>query len=199
MTRIRFLLLMALICGTTGLAKAYRINVLDPAYTTTPFSSQPFSVSFDACQFGQLGNAQPTAGQFCFTGQNQTSAPLTTLEIVLPNTGALFGQTPVCDVVTGVSLFTGATCGIYGSNQVLFFSGLNISNSNIQFANVFTILIEDLPAGTTAADIPQANGTFPPALVIPTSVPEPGSIVMLSTGLLVGGFFLLKRRGQMPA
>lgn len=196
--RIAFSLVLCF--GLTGIANAYRINVLDP-YSTNQITSQPFDVGFAPCQAGQVPGSNAAApNSFCFTGQNLTGSTITTLELIFPTSGPFASGVPTCDVVTGTSIFTSSTCHKYANETIFFFSGLDIpdhASATHVGDDSFLILIDELPPGTM--DLPTASGTTPPSVVIPPGVtPEPTSLVLLSTGLLAGGFMMMKRRELKP-
>jgi hypothetical protein len=190
MKHFRLLLLIAFACGITGAAKAYRINVLDPI-STNHIYSEPFNVVLRACTPADLPTSLNPGANGCFSGENDTPNVLTTLEIIFPNQGILAGQPLVCSQ-TSVSIFNASSCGVYNGFQVFFFSGLDI-----KIGDAFLIVEEGVSPGPDPERslIPAAQATSPPALVIPSAVPEPSSIILLSTGLLIGGFFVARKRG----
>jgi hypothetical protein len=111
---------LILAIGSAAPAHAYRINVLDPP-TGTSITSEPFNVVFTPC---------PTnAHNGCFFGQNNTGSPITTLEIIFPNTGIIANQNPVCSPNV-LSIYTTGVCQVINGFQVFFFSGLNIGTTS---------------------------------------------------------------------
>jgi hypothetical protein len=199
------LLALTLFFGSTAPAHAYRINVLDP-YTTFDVTSQPFTAEFAACDPAEFPPGV-SSGEFCFSGKNETGQTITTLELIVPDTGVFAGQNLDCSA-TSQSIFSASSCGVYNGYDVFFFSGLDIithadvTNQNPN-ADSFLIIIDnlDLPPGTDPTDVtlPPAGASTPDALVIPpAAIPEPNSLVLLSTGLLIGGFFFARKRGLLP-
>lgn len=194
MKHFRLLLLIALACGSTGAANAYRINVLDPP-TGQPIFSEPFNFVFTRCT--------PTSHNGCFSGQNDTGSPITTLELTFPST-AVFSTNPpsACSIVLGTAVLSSCQFLVQNGFQIFYFTGLNIPSDGTAASN-FLITEEGIDPGPDPVDnpiIPPVT-TFSPTngIVIPAAVPEPGSIVLLSTGLLIGGFFFARRRGLISA
>ena len=189
-----YLLVIALAFGATRPAQAYRINVLDPV-STNYITTQPFNIVLEPCTNTEIPYSSTPGTHGCFSGINSTVGTITTLEIVFPIVGSLTGQTLVCSP-TAASLFNASSCGTYGGFQVFFFSGMNIP-----IGDAFLIVEEGL--NPTSPDggptFPPAVGTFPPSLVIPSPVPEPSSIVLLSTGLMIGAFFFARKKGLLSS
>jgi len=182
---------LILVIGSAAPAHAYRINVLDPPAGQS-ITSEPFSVTFTPC------SANPANG--CFYGQNDTGSPLTTLEIYFPNVGLLANQTPNCSPTSNpLAIFHLSSCAVQGGFQIFFFSVGTIGT--VPPSSDFLITIEGLtnrdPNG--GPSFPTGGAYSPVALSTPPTVPEPTSIVLLSTALLIGGFFLVKKRDLIPS
>jgi hypothetical protein len=159
--------------------------VIDPTYsggyTINPISTTSFGFTFTECESpGQLPTGVSYDG--CFTGQNETGADLTGLQVEIPVFG---GQTVGCSPSTTVTnLFTNVTCGENAgdTDYILDFTG-----GDIVPGELFTLAEDGVDAS-----IP---GAFPPGTVVATaSAPEPASIWLLTTGLLTSGVFFVDRR-----
>lgn len=208
MKTFRFALALAVLFGMTGVANAYRINVLDPI-TTYQIMTPNFTVVFSACETGQLPHgATPDPGSLCFSGLNETGATITTIQFSIPTSGPLAHGNPACDAVSGQSIYANATCSRYSDgNTVFFFSGLNILTDTDPNANAandsFLIYLSGVPQSTVPSDIQPAQVTQPPTLTLPqgvtplpplSSTPEPGSFALLSTGLASLGATAWRKR-----
>jgi len=189
MKLLRCLPLIAAVCMVSGIAKAdpvdFHMVIVDPpqGFNTTPITSlsPPTVVSFLPCVAGEIpGTVDPYQG--CASFENSTSSALTNLELIFPNNGVLNSQTANCTgdpgTISGASVnfFQEASCNIVGDNYVLaFFDG------SIPVGDLFTIAEDGVPADC-----------FPDGTL--TSTPEPSSIWLLSTGVLLLGFFFYRRR-----
>lgn len=185
---------LALILGMTGLANAgtldFKMNVLDGPITGDYIEgTAPFAVSFGACPLN-LTNAGALG---CFDGYNDTSYTLTSLNLTFTNTTSstspndffnyLNGQTPDCaatavfDVVSTCYLSTDKT------TYVLDFSG----GTGIPAATTFFI-----------AEYGVNPNAFQGGMGQVTLSPEPSSILLLGTGVLMVGMLLARRRMASP-
>lgn len=186
---LRILPLLALVLGMTHRAKAddFQMIVVDP-----PPSYQVFTITNPSFDFmfiapcvspGQI----PTGASYdaCFTGQNETGKTLTSLTITVPNTigsqtagcspsGLTNGQGQPLDIFTTISCGPGAG----GKGYLLTYSG-----GDIPVDGIFTIAEK----GATPADFGDVTA------VAGSSVPEPGSLWLLSTGMLSSGCMCVRR------
>ncbi|MDP9038767.1 MAG: PEP-CTERM sorting domain-containing protein [Acidobacteriota bacterium] len=182
MKMIRVLLALALVCGFAGRAKAddFQMIVVDPTNSYTDVFTNPFTFTFSAC------DAQdPTLTGYvgCFVGKNLTGQVIHSLEIFVPNT--IGSQTAGCALSgTGLDLFKDATCGS-GPDGVGY--ELSFTNGTIGIGQFFTIA----EAGADPEDFGTMTGT--------ANTPEPGSLWLLSSGLLSSGYLLRRRRTGGPA
>jgi hypothetical protein len=193
MKLLRCLPLIAMVCMLSGIAKADPVDfhgvIVDPppgSFSTTPINSltPPTVVEFAACVPGEIpGTVDPYEG--CASFENSTSAPITFLQLVFPDTTTLGGQPVSCAAdgadtpggPTSANVFQSNSCALVGDNYVLDFS-----DGSISVGELFTVAEN----GVSPGDFP--DGTL-------TATPEPSSIWLLSTGaLLLGGFFYYKRR-----
>ena len=192
MKLLRCLFALMLVCALSGMAKAdpidFHMVVVDPptGFDTTPINSltPPTSIGFSACVPGQIpGVEDPFEG--CASFENSTSAAITSLELIFPNTSDLDSQTPNCglDPNTSVNDFASFSCTLTNGNYILDFT-----NGSIGVGGLFTVAEEGVdpnafPDGTLTAS---------------SATPEPSSIWLMSTGaLLLGAFFYSRRRNGL--
>lgn len=195
MKLLRCLPLIAGVCMLSGIAKAdpvdFHMVVVDPppaSYTVNDLTTSSATVSFSACAAGQLPTGITDTYVGCETFENLTGAPLTSLQLIFPDTGALTTQVANCsgDPTTALNFFTSATCSIVNGNFIL-----DYSNGNIPIGSpngIFTIAEDGV-----------APDCFPDGTLNTNITPEPSSIWLLSTGVLMLGFFFYKRRNAFGA
>lgn len=178
MRMLRCLFAIALVCGLTCVAKAdtdFHMVVLDPSYSVNVITTTSFEFTFSPCVSpGQVPVGSGFEG--CFTGQNETGGPLTSLLMDIPH---IPGQTAGCALFGGgLDIFTGTpTCTSGPDGYVLDFTG-----GDLAVGGYFTIA----ESGVCASDFPTVTAEF--------NAPEPSSIWLLSTGALMFGFFYTDRR-----
>jgi hypothetical protein len=186
MSLLRCLLVVALVCGLSGVAKAdqadFHTTILDP-YATTPVFSTPFQFSFAPCVAGQLPTNVKDTYVGCFSAVNRTGKDWIGLQLVVSNTDALSGQPASCALDGSADLYQKTSCSLTpnGSEYVLSFSDGDIPN------NGNFVIAED---GVNPADFPLVSVTAT------TATPEPESILLLSTGLVALGSLVNRRRGR---
>jgi hypothetical protein len=195
----RCLLVLVLICGFTGFAKAdtadFQQGVLDPPpMNPTPiYGTGPFSITFSAC---------PTGYNFdgCFEGQNLSGMTFKSLQLTYPNTPTLGGQPVSCNTTLVGSIFTNAVCFLSSDGKTYsldFFGGPGLPSCSREFdgddddddegASACTFVIVE--NGVDASSFPTGVGTFSTT----APVPEPGTMALLSTGLTALGFVRMRR------
>ena len=190
---LRYLLAFAICLAMTGLAHAdaidFQMNVLDPAYVpgkTSIISSKAFSVTFHPCTY--YGSSLPSSlnGDLCFEGINATEKSFLHDEDTVPdndggevwNSLFLTFTNPIlggCSALTAPlgtkSIFASAVCTKVGSTYELTFGG----GGAIVQGEVFLIAEK---GDTNPADFAGATARV-------TSTPEPGSLVLLSSGTVM--------------
>jgi hypothetical protein len=212
---LRYLVVVAVVCGLSGVAKAddFQMVVVDPlpaASEITLIHSDHFTVTLSTCNADQLFGLSPSTWLGCFTGENVTGAPLTSLQVIIPVFSFGGGPQPVgCDKVSQ-DVFATVTCGLTGDGKdyLLNFSGgaiptaigtngdcdndrdggtgLNNDDVTCNQASIFTIAEAGVPAGD-----------FPKGFTVDANVvPEPSSIWLLFTGVLSIGLFGAYQRRQ---
>jgi len=196
MMKFRFLFALVLVCGLCSAAKAdpldFNARVQDPppppaGLTTYDLTSNTFDVTFGGCP------AYITDATGCFLAINDTGSTMTSLDLTFLNstdpadpgntTQYLNGQPVGCTTTEGGSLFSTAACSLSTDKltyQLDFSGGSGIADAE------FFIIAEDGPD-------PSAFGTGS-AVATLAPVPEPNSGVLLGTGAMFVGMFLIGRK-----
>ena len=202
-----FLFVIALSCGSvTSHAQGidFHTTVLDP---TCPIDNSvcgvdvsdlgvPFPVSFTQqnCTTEGINGPGGSIPYGCFIGTNFTGGTITSFSLDFTSS-ALLGAT--CDTqtpgitFTPTSPITGPAFGVSGCTPDRN-GGFDVSFSggNIVYPRQFVILeigVTPCPVGTVSADCLSASATADPT-------PEPNSLLLLSTGVMMSGLYLAKRQ-----
>ncbi|RZU39236.1 hypothetical protein [Edaphobacter modestus] len=185
MRMFRFFFALALICGLSSAAKAdqadFRLVILDPDYITHPIFSTPYEFSFAPCVDGQLPTNVVSSYQGCFSGVNRTGNDWVGVEMVVSNTDDLGSQPASCALDGSEDIYSATNCGLSldESRYILNFSIGNIPN------NGTFVIAED---GVDPSLFPTVS-----LVAITSPVPEPSSLLFLSTGFFCAVLFLLWR------
>jgi len=208
---LRYLFAIVLVLGLSSVARAggnFQMVVVDPPSYVDIITSPDLTVGLDPCVAGQVphGHGDPSYDG-CFTGLNDTGETLTSLELLIP---VITGFTPTCTDAPG-SIFTVMSCDGKtpdGKDYIIDFSGgpgiptatdcdgpgggsdgdsgaLNSDDFNAS-CNADTIF--------TIAESGAPSSDFTTVSVIGVEAPEPGSLWLLSTGVLSVGLFATWRR-----
>jgi hypothetical protein len=173
MRMLHYLLPIALLCGLSGVAKAedFQMVVIDPTGGTL-ITSTAFVFGFDPCAPGEV----PGDGyQGCFAARNGTGELITSIQFSIP---LIPGQVAGCVAFDGhLDLFPIVTCDTGPAGYLLTFSG-----GKIQAGDFFLVA----EAGVAADAFPDVSAVI--------NAPEPGSLWLLSTGILSLGFFFVRRQ-----
>ncbi|MEO7030648.1 MAG: PEP-CTERM sorting domain-containing protein [Acidobacteriaceae bacterium] len=189
MKTIRYFFVIAILCGLSGFAKAdpidFRLNVLDPPANTLRhnISSQPFAFSFGVCNFTLLPPGISPTPVGCFFGRNKTGVAWTGLSLIFPVSGGISTQTANCAPQPNGNIFSSANCG-FANNNTQFF--LSFRGGIIPNNGEFAITESGAPI--------KGDNAFPSGILGFTAVPEPGSVLLLSTGALLMGLLVIKQR-----
>jgi hypothetical protein len=190
MKSLSYFLLLILLGGSLGTARAdnsdFQFKVQDPVPPSTltetlVYANTPFTVTMGACQLGETA-------QGCFYGLNESGQTLTTLDIGFDNSigtpGNDFLNSQPADCITDFSssAFSNAVCGLDPGNATydLLFTG----SPGITPNEVFTL--EEFGPNPDAFQGGNA--------IAMADAPEPGSIVLTFSGVLLFGFLLFRRR-----
>jgi hypothetical protein len=185
-------LAIALVCGFTSAAMAdpldFHMVVLDPpGFNTDPIFTTPFTLGFSTCAPGQLPTNTLGTYKGCFSGVNRSGSDWTSLELVFGNNSALSGQPAGCALDGGgADLYAAPSptaCSLQNESQyVLIYTGgaiLNNENFVIAEEGVDPSAFPDITASVNTA-----------------ATPEPESIWLLATGVLMTGFYFASRQKQ---
>lgn len=186
--RVVCLLAIALFCGSVaGHAQGvdFHVQVLDPNVCSTDPSlctivdaSATFPVTFtaDTCTFaGVPGLPMDPTTYGCLIVVNDTKTNFTSLGMEFANLGSL---TFDCPTTTPGSIFTQSHCESSGGIDSFFFSG------GPGLAPTKELVIYE-----NGVDPGLFNGTGEV-----NEVPEPDSLLLLSTGAMMAGLYLTKQR-----
>lgn len=192
---LRVLFILALVCGFSSVARAdaldFHAGVADPSCDATLSNcgigisdvGVPFAV--DLTSASCLLSNSPLTGlptpSGCFFGTNNTGETITSITL---DFAAIQGVTGCDTALTGVSnplIFTNSTCTPLGTNGsggfALSFSG----GPGVGNGDPFFIVEEGV-----------APGDFAGTAVV-ASTPEPDSVLLLSTGMMMMGLYMAGR------
>jgi hypothetical protein len=186
MRNLGLFLIFVLLCGLSGTAKAFQFSIQDPVTVDAleVFAGTPFTITFGACQLGESADG-------CFYGVNASGKVLTSLDAIFPITASIFTPGgPTCNLSNDpVSEFSeDPICGVDPKNPSDY-EFLLTGSPGIPIRGFFTI--EE--TGVTALD------TFPTGTGTASAVPEPGSIALISTGTVILGVLLFRRKREVFA
>ena len=181
---LRCLVVIALVCGCAAIARAdavdFHMNVLDPQPPSDPsyplylLTTTSFSVSFTDCIAGELPGGMTADG--CYAGRNVSGQDWDNLQLTFVSGGVLTGQTANCAAAPSDNVFSDTDCPESPENG---FYTLTFTDGVIANGDYFFITEDGV---TPATDFPIGS-----AQVL---TPEPGSLVLLSTGVLLFGWLL---------
>jgi len=163
------------------------MNVLDPptissSYPLFLISSTPFAVSFTPCLAGELPGGLSAEG--CFAGRNVTGHDWNNLQLTFANNSVLNGQASSCGTTDIHNVYSSSDCSLTpdGSTYILSFGDGVISD------DAYFFITED---GVVPGDFPEGTGAV--------LTPEPGSLLLSSTGAVLFGLMLfgLRRRSAV--
>jgi hypothetical protein len=189
MKLLRYLFALTLVCALSGMAKADPIDFhmvvvdagtpLNTIYLVPPASPVDFS-------FGPCSSSYGPNEDGCAYFVNSMGYGLTSLQLEFPDAGSpAAGQTPNCSPSgTGLDFFAASSCSISGNNFIINFSDGLIPNGTA------FIIAED--------GVPTCDGSDPWTGTLSANAPEPSSMWLMSTGvLMLGAFFYAKRRNGL--
>ncbi len=173
----------ALLLAFATLARASKINILDPpGFYTNPITSSPFTVSFTSCSGSEIPQPNPPVtppltADGCFAGVNRTGQDWSSLELIVPDVGAITTQSSFqCDTdPSQLEIFQGVSCNYdpLGNAYDLIFSAGTLTNSQLFIITEDGIVPpEDFPYTTAIVTLASAT------------TPEPSAWLLLASGLL---------------
>jgi hypothetical protein len=186
---LRVLFVLALSCGFVSHARAdsvdFHVQVLDPpnfcssnpalCVVADPTASFPVTFTSGTCALEGLPSGS-TDG--CLIVVNDTFLTFTSLDVTFPGLGSL---TFDCPTSNPASIFASSTCTSSGGIDDLFFSG----GDGLPGGQIMVIVENGVDP-----DLFSGTGT------VGTATPEPESLLLLSTGMIMmtAGLFVNKRR-----
>ena len=184
---LRVLFILALSCGFAGHARAdavdFHVQVLDPAnfcstnpalcVVADPTASFPVTFTAATCALESISITPPGG---CLIVVNDTFQKFISLDVTFAGLGGLTFDCPTSDPK---SIFASSSCTSSGGIDNLFFSG----GDGLPGGQLMVIV-------ETGVDPGLFNGTG----TVGTATPEPDSLLLLSTGVMMAGLYLAKQR-----
>ena len=207
MKNLRYLIAFAICLGMAGIARAdqvdFQMNVLDPALGGIPETLNTFPISFSPCSAYNYPSAPSTlpstAG--CFEGINATEESYrhdvdtvpdndggevwTKLVMTFYDPNNILGlNNGNCGTLGGTGLFSATNCteDVATMTYTLIFTGGEIVPGQSFFIAENGVTPDAFPHGTVE---------------VFTAVPEPNSILLLSTGAAMFGLLIYSERRRM--
>jgi hypothetical protein len=153
----------------------------DPSYPLYLITTTSFTVSFTDCIAGELPGGMTADG--CYAGRNVSGQDWDNLQLAFMAGGVLTGQTANCAAAPSDNIFSDADCPDSPENG---FYTLTFTDGVIGNGDYFFITEDGV---TPATDFPTGS-----AQVL---TPEPGSLVLLSTGILLFAWLLYGDRVRL--
>jgi hypothetical protein len=178
---LRYVVMVALLLGISGVAHAFQITVLDPPNADSPFfliqPGVPFSFSFATCNV-TVDDVNYTG---CALGFNDSKETLTNFTLGFDNAPVLDGAEITCSS----NAFSDINCGLTSDQgeYALNFEDACGSDTCGILPFHFVVLLENAVPG---ADFPNVDGI--------ANTPEPGSIWLALSGLGSAGYLIRRRR-----
>jgi hypothetical protein len=190
MKALKYLIAFILCLGMTGIASAdpidFQMNVLDPSPgpNAVVIRTLPFSVSFSPCgSFSNLPSGLVADG--CFEGFNDSGLTWDNLLITFANNPALASQPPGCGNLDAPdSVFTITSCTLTPDNSTYILS----------FMDGIIVPSETFFIAETSPTPPAAFGVGTTTVL--TATPEPGTFVLLASGMAALGLLLYADRAR---
>jgi hypothetical protein len=184
---LRVLFILALSCGFASHAHAtlFHVGNVDPnscgpnnlsACSIIDANGPITGFTFDTSACNASGIP---AGAFCLDLFNQTSEVITSITLSIPDS-ALEGLTPVCDTTAS---FTGSCTMLPDGTDVFTFTG--VPGQPFGPGVVDDLYVSGIGIDPTIFD----NG----ATLVVAATPEPDSLLLFSTGVMMAGLYLGKR------
>lgn len=181
-----------LLLGMPHFAHALNMNILDPGPGGELLTSNTFDVSFASCSDYSSPSA-PVSADGCFEGVNATglipgnpAQTWTSLVLTFVDPTDVLGMNDItCGVLgSSFSIFGSSSCTETGDTYTLSFSSGSIAPGQSFFIEEDGISADEFPEGTAVAGV----GT-----------PEPGSGLLLATGLAMFGMVAFAQRRKLLA
>jgi len=184
---LRVLFILALSCGFANHARAdaidFHVQVLDPTnFCSTnpalcvvgdPTASFPVTFTAPTCALESITIVGPGG---CLIVVNDTFQTFTSLDVTFGGLGSLTFDCPTSDPK---SIFASSSCTSSGGiDHLSFFGGDGLPGGQIM------VIVE------TGKD----PGLFVGTGIVGTATPEPDSLLLLSTGVMMAGLYLAKQR-----
>jgi hypothetical protein len=197
---------VAVCLGLTGIAHANQINfsanILDPPGGTLE-TTNSFAVTFDPCSAFTAYVGGPYDGPpglantaVCFEAENATgivnpAETWTSVTITIDDPGDYLGlNDATCGTLDGPGLFSTSNCSEVGDVYTLSFSGTAQISTGQSF--FIAVAAPNVAQSDLLADFDNTTDS-----AVAGVVPEPNSLVLLSTGTLMFGMLAYTQRRRL--
>ena len=197
---------IAVCMGISGVARANQINfsanILDPPGGTLE-TTNSFAVTFDPCSAFTAYVGGPYDGPpglastaVCFEAENATgivnpAETWTSVTITIDDPGDYLGlNDATCGTLDGPGLFSTSNCSEVGDVYTLSFSGTEQISTGQSF--FIAVAAPNVTQSDLLADFDNTTDS-----AVAGAVPEPNSLVLLSSGTLMFGMLAYTQRRRL--